>query len=296
MRHLINTGALVLTLAITGCATNNPKDPLEPFNRAMFSFNDKVDEVALKPTAEAYSHLPSFVQTGVSNFFGNLSDVWTAVNNILQGKVSDGLSDVMRVAVNTTFGIGGLFDLGSEAGLPKHKEDFGQTLGKWGVGPGPFVVLPLFGFSTLRDTAALPVDTLGDVWWQVASPMSVRNTGYVVRVVDHRAALLDASSLLEDAALDRYVFVRDAYMQRRESQVHDGASPKTSYEQEEAPEIGENKVEQKSDPVQPETKPVNPTVDAAMQSVEPHAEPIVETEKNSVIGNKSIGVDSTATR
>lgn len=232
MKYVARVCVILVTLALAGCASTNPKDPLEGFNRAMFSFNDAVDQAALRPAAEAYSEMPTFIQTGVSNFFGNLGDVWTAVNNLLQGKFADGMSDVMRVAFNSTFGLGGLLDIGSEAGLVKHSEDFGQTLGVWGVGPGPYVVLPLLGSSTLRDTAALPVDSQGDAWAYV-TPVDVRNVGTVVRVVDQRAALLGASSLIEEAALDRYVFIRDAYMQRRESRVRDGESPRTSYEDEE---------------------------------------------------------------
>lgn len=236
MRNIGRLSAVTLVFALAGCATNNPRDPLEPFNRAMFTFNDKVDQVALKPAAEVYSKLPSFVQTGVNNFFGNLGDVPTALNNFLQGKMADGLSDVMRVAVNTTFGIFGLLDISSEAGLYKHKEDFGQTLGKWGVQSGPYIVLPLLGSSTLRDTAAIPVDFETDLW-QYATPVPVRNSGSVVRVVDQRAALLDASDLLEDAALDRYGFVRDAYLQRRQNKVYDGEPPETSYEYDVGPTI-----------------------------------------------------------
>jgi phospholipid-binding lipoprotein MlaA len=232
MKYVARVCVILLTLALAGCASTNPKDPFEDFNRAMFSFNDAVDEAALKPAAEAYSEMPTFIQTGVSNFFGNLGDVWTAVNNLLQGKFADGMSDVMRVAFNSTFGLGGLLDIGSEAGLVKHREDFGQTLGVWGVGSGPYVVLPLLGSSTLRDTAALPVDFQGDAWAYV-TPVDVRNVGSVVRVVDQRAALLGASSLIEEAALDRYVFIRDAYMQRQESKIRDGESPRTSYEGEE---------------------------------------------------------------
>lgn len=232
MKYVARVYVVIVALALAGCASTNPKDPFEGFNRAMFSFNDKVDQVALKPAAEAYSEMPTFIQTGISNFFGNLGDVWTAVNNLLQGKFADGMSDVMRVAFNSTFGLGGLLDIGSEAGLVKHKEDFGQTLGVWGVGSGPYVVLPLLGSSTLRDTAALPVDFEGDVLAYV-KPVDVRNVSAVVRVVDQRAALLGASTLIEEAALDRYVFVRDAYLQRRESTVRDGESPKTSYEDEE---------------------------------------------------------------
>ena len=227
---------LALAFALAGCATNNPRDPLEPFNRAMFTFNDKLDEVALKPTAEAYSKLPSFVQTGVGNFFGNLGDVPTALNNFLQGKIADGFSDVMRVAVNTFLGFGGLLDIASEAGIYKHKEDFGQTLGKWGVGSGPYVVLPFLGVSTLRDTVALPVDFETDPWKHV-DPARSRNAGTAVRVVDQRAVLLDASSLLEDAALDRYSFVRDAYLQRRQSKVYDGEPPQIHYESDDDPTL-----------------------------------------------------------
>jgi phospholipid-binding lipoprotein MlaA len=230
MNSFLRIGALAAALALSGCATNNPKDPLEPFNRAMFSFNDTIDRAALKPAAEVYSTvLPGFVQTGIGNFFGNLGDVWTALNNFLQGKMADGLSDVMRVALNTTMGFGGVLDIGTEAGLTKHSEDFGQTLGKWGVKSGAYVVLPFLGSSTVRDTAAMPLDFAGDVW-HYKRPVTWRNTGTVVHVVDLRASVLDASNLLEEAALDRYVFVRDAYLQRRQSKVYDGEVPSSKYE------------------------------------------------------------------
>ncbi|PUA16321.1 VacJ family lipoprotein [Glaciimonas sp. PCH181] len=215
--------ALALVAALSGCATtggaSNPQDPLEGFNRAVFTFNDKLDQVALKPVATAYRDwLPSFVQTGINNFFGNLGDVWSAVNGYLQGSGVDGTTAVMRVAVNTTFGLGGLLDVSSAAGLQKKNKDFGQTLGKWGVSPGPYVVLPLFGPSNVRDTAAFPVDLYGDVW-TYKYPVRWRNTGTVVRLIDKRANLLDAGTLLEEAALDKYEFVRDAYTQRRQSQI-----------------------------------------------------------------------------
>jgi phospholipid-binding lipoprotein MlaA len=218
--------ALGVTVLLSGCAGPNPRDPYESFNRAMFSFNDTVDTYALKPVATAYKNvLPSFVQTGVNNFFGNLADAWSAVNNLLQGNGQAGMSDVSRFALNSTLGIVGLFDIASEAGLQKHKEDFGQTLGVWGVPSGPYLMLPLLGPSTVRDTVALPADYKGDIW-SYKEPTYIRNTGTVLRVVDARANLLDASSLLEDAALDRYEFIRDGYLQRRESQIHpDGDGP-----------------------------------------------------------------------
>lgn len=221
------SAALTLGAAalLSGCAGPNPRDPYESFNRAMFKFNDTVDQVALKPAATAYrAVLPSFVQTGVDNFFGNLADAWSAVNNLLQGKGEAGMSDVTRVALNSTFGLLGLIDFASQAGLPKHNEDFGQTLGYWGVPSGPYLMLPLFGASTVRDTAALPLDFNGDIW-RYKEPIYLRNIGTATRAVDQRANLLDASSLLEDAALDRYEFVRDGFLQRRESKVYDGEEP-----------------------------------------------------------------------
>ena len=213
---------LAAAAALSGCAGPNPRDPYESYNRAMFKFNDTVDQVALKPVATAYKNvLPSFVQTGIDNFFGNLSDAWSVVNDALQGKGTQGARDLGRVGLNTTFGLLGFIDVATPNGLRKHTEDFGQTLGYWGVGSGPYLMLPLLGPSTVRDTVALPVDIAGDIW-HYKDPVYIRNIGTVVRVVDQRANLLDASNLLEEAALDRYEFVRDGYLQRRESQVHDG--------------------------------------------------------------------------
>ena len=224
MTYAARIGAFALAAAaLTGCATNNnPNDPLEGFNRAMFSFNDTVDTVALKPAAQAYDAVvPSPVQAGVGNFFGNIGDLWSSINQLLQGRIEQGVSTFMRVAINTTFGLGGVLDVATEARLPREKSDFGQTLGKWGVGSGPYVVLPFFGPSTIRDTAGLPVDLYGDLW-TYKRPTRWRNVGSVIRVVDRRAQLLDASTLLEDAALDKYDFVRDAYIQRRQSQIDGG--------------------------------------------------------------------------
>jgi phospholipid-binding lipoprotein MlaA len=213
---------LVFTLLLGGCATsNNPQDPLEGYNRAMFGFNDKADKFVMKPVATAYhTVLPSFVQTGIGNFFGNLADVWTGVNNLLEGKGGNGMTDFARVGINSTFGVAGLFDIGSAIGLQKHNRDFGETLGTWGVGPGPYVVLPLLGSSTLRDSVALPVDFAGNPW-SYKYPARVRNEGIALNFVDQRSRLLDASNLLDEAALDRYEFVRDGYLQRRESKVHE---------------------------------------------------------------------------
>lgn len=222
-RRALLATILGLTLALSGCAVgSHPKDPLESYNRIMFGFNDKLDQVLVKPAATVYQDmLPSFVQSGIGNFFGNIGDVWTAVNNLLQGKLENGMTDIMRVAVNSTMGFLGVLDIGSEAGLTKHKEDFGQTLGFWGIKSGPYLVLPVYGSSTVRDTAAFPVDSAADLWGYT-DPVYIRNIGTGVRLVDVRAALLGASSLIEDAALDKYVFTRDAYLQRRESLVQDG--------------------------------------------------------------------------
>ena len=214
--------ALGAAVLLSGCATTaNPKDPFEKFYRAMFSFNDTVDRVALKPAATAYKNAtPTFVQTGVNNFFGNLTDLWSSLNNFAQLKGQDGLNDFMRFAVNSTLGLAGVLDIATPAGMRKHNEDFGQTLGYWGVPSGPYLMLPLLGPSTIRDTATLPADWWGDPWTHV-NDVPWRTGGIVLRAVDQRASVLDASNLLEDAALDRYEFIRDGYMQRRNSKVLD---------------------------------------------------------------------------
>ncbi len=227
--------AVVAVATLSGCATNNPKDPLEPFNRTMFKFNDAIDQAALKPAATAYKRAtPSFVQTGVSNFFGNLADVWTGVNNLMQGKGEAGMSDLTRVSLNSTFGFFGLLDIASEAGIKKHNEDFGQTLGYWGVPSGPYVMLPILGPSTVRDTSALPLDIAADPWGY-NNAVAWRNAGTALRVVDQRATILDASNLMEAAALDRYEFIRDGFLQRRKGQVFDGESSRKNMDNKDAP-------------------------------------------------------------
>ena len=213
-------------VALSGCATNNPRDPLEPLNRGIYSFNSTADKYVLKPVATGYKKvLPSFVQTGVHNFFGNLTDAWSGFNDILQGKADHAADDIGRFVINSTFGVLGLFDVAGKDGIVKHNEDLGQTLGYWGVPSGPYLVLPLLGPSTIRDTAALPGDWYGDIWTH-KDPTRWRNIGTVVKYVDARASLLDASDLVQGAALDEYEFVRDGYLQRREGQVHDGAQSK----------------------------------------------------------------------
>jgi phospholipid-binding lipoprotein MlaA len=219
-------------LLLGGCATApNPEDPLEKVNRAVFSFNDALDRAALKPAATAYKEVtPGFLQTGVNNFFGNLADAWSGVNNLAQGKGQDGMNDITRFAVNSTFGILGVLDIATPGGLRKHSEDLGQTLGYWGVPSGPYLMLPLLGPSTVRDTSALPVDLWGDPWSHT-TPVNLRNTGIGGRAIDQRAAILDASNLLEDAALDRYEFIRDSYLQRRASRVYDDERSQKKHEE-----------------------------------------------------------------
>jgi len=220
--------ALLLAGALAGCATwgDNPRDPLEPLNRAMFSFNDTIDEAVTKPVARGYrAVLPGFVRSGVSNFFSNVEDVWICINDLLQGKFQRGLDDFGRVLFNSTFGIAGVFDFASDVGLPKNNEDFGQTLGWWGVGSGSYLVLPILGPSTVRDGLAFLVDTQADFVWRI-DDVSSRNTAVGVRFVGRRAELLDATSIIEQAALDKYTFVREAWLQRRRSLVYDGYPPR----------------------------------------------------------------------
>lgn len=219
---------------LSGCATTNgdPRDPIEPVNRAVFEFNDTVDRALLKPVAQGYkAAVPGLIRTGVSNFFSNLRDPWIALNQLLQGKVEEGVTDFMRFVTNTTFGLAGIFDVASEGGMPKHDEDFGQTLGAWGVDTGPYLVLPLLGPSTVRDGAGVAVDSVAYLPWRgpgymdAGDEIALRNSLTATDTVQTRAALLDATNVLEEAALDRYAFVRNAYLQRRNNQVYDGNPP-----------------------------------------------------------------------
>ena len=232
-KKLINILMCMGIALMAGCATTQQTervakiDPFESVNRAVFTFNENADEYVIKPVAEAYQFvLPDFVRTGVTNFFSNIGDVFVAVNNLLQGKPGNAANDIGRFLVNSTIGILGLFDVATEAGLEKNKEDFGQTLGVWGVPSGPYVVLPLFGPSSVRDTAGLALDIKTDFILnsnQLNHDQKVGST--VLRVVNQRANLLDASQLLEDAAFDKYSFLRDSYLQRRRNQVYDGNPP-----------------------------------------------------------------------
>lgn len=221
--------ALLSLLVLGGCASNgNPRDPLEPMNRAVYKFNDGVDNLVLKPAASFYRDVvPQFMRTGVSNFFSNINDVIVALNNLMQGKIPTAINDVGRILVNTTLGVFGVMDPATDLGVEKNHEDFGQTLGFWGLGDGPYIVLPFLGPSSVRDTAGW----VGDAYtWPIAylEPTRHRNTLIALRFVEGRADLLEASKILETAALDPYAFVRDAYLQRRRNQVYDGNPPDDS--------------------------------------------------------------------
>ncbi len=229
----MNRTRLVLALAACAlagaCASPrdaDPRDPLEPMNRAVFSFNEAFDTAYAKPVATAYhDKVPEPVRGWVRNFFANIADVFIGFNNILQGKPDDGLQDWVRVAMNTVFGVFGINDVASDMGLEKHDEDFGQTFGRWGVGEGFYLMLPILGPSTARDGVGTALDIYTDPVSNV-KPNRVSYGAVVVRGVSKRADLLDATQLLEEAALDKYVFLRDAYLQRRRSQIYDGHPPR----------------------------------------------------------------------
>jgi len=229
--------AVILILAsgfLSGCAHQNARDPLEPLNRGIYAFNDAVDNALMKPIATGYrAVLPQFVRTGVTNFFSNLDDVTVIVNSVLQLKIPQAVSDTGRFLINTTIGVLGLFDVATHLGLEKHNEDFGQTLGYWGIGTGPYLVLPLLGPSSLRDGLARWVDWKTDpLSWE--DHIRTRNQFLALRFVNTRANLLDSEKVLDAAAIDRYAFLRDAYLQRRRSLVYDG-NPPPEKEEDEAP-------------------------------------------------------------
>ena len=223
--------AILLGLAafLVGCASipagveRSPQDPWEPFNRSVFEFNEGLDAYLLKPVVAGYRFvLPEFVRDGIYNFFSNYNDIYTALYNLLQGKPSYAFNDFMRVVVNTTMGLGGFLDIATPGGLEKHKEDWGQTFGVWGVPPGPYVVLPFFGPSNVRDTFGTVADLESDYLFKYVKDVGLRNSITGLRVVNARNTYYEAGDLLDGAAIDKYSFMRDAYIQRREYQINEG--------------------------------------------------------------------------
>ncbi len=216
-------------------AAPSKKDPFESWNRSVFSFNEAVDTAVLKPVAQAYKDVvPEYVRTLIENVFGNVADAWSTVNHALQGKFESTLQMGMRVATNSVLGFGGLLDIGTEIGLEKQPEDFGQTLGRWGMPSGPYVMLPVLGPSTLRDTAALPVDMQASPTALIDDTRAKLIGVALMQAVSTRAGLLGASRVLDDIALDKYSFLRDAYLARRQNQVYDGNPPESHDDEEDA--------------------------------------------------------------
>ena len=220
----------ITLLSSSGCTTldgpPNPDDPYESFNRSMFSFNESADKYAFKPVAQGYDFImPDIASKGVSNFFNNIDDIVVFFNQLLQFKMTEAVATSARFVFNTTFGIFGLIDVATDMDLPKQNEDFGQTLAVWGVGSGPYIVLPLIGPSTIRDTAGLAVD------WTYFDPIFKRQTlqqsliTLTIKYIDVRAGLLKAGNIIDETALDKYAFIRDAWMLRREFLIYDGNPP-----------------------------------------------------------------------
>ncbi|MFN5097690.1 MAG: VacJ family lipoprotein [Limnohabitans sp.] len=222
---LLGLGMLLLLQACATVKSADARDPWEPMNRSVYQFNDAVDTIAIKPAAQLYVKvLPSMVRTGVSNFLGNLGDVWSMANSAMQLKGQATVETFMRININTFIGLAGFLDVASEMGIEKRREDFGQTLGHWGVASGPYLVLPLFGPSTLRDAVAFPVDMQGNVT-QRLNDEATRYSLLAVRLVDTRSGLLKTVDVIKAASLDPYSFVRDAYLQKRQNDIYDGNPP-----------------------------------------------------------------------
>ena len=266
--RIIRNLALALLLAgAAGCATTGAdgRDPLEGFNRTMYSFNDGFDNAIGKPVATAYRDaVPAPVRGWVRNFFANIADLLIGANNLLQGKPADTVTDWARFAINSTLGVFGINDVASDIGLEKHDEDFGQTFGRWGVDDGAYIVWPFLGSSSVRDSVGLVFDIGLDPVLQ-HKPIRVRNAMSLLRATNRRADLLDASRILEEAALDRYVFQRDAYLQRRRNQVYDGNPPRAAREQ----PLAETAAPQSDGrPVAAESRPASETQASPQPSVE----------------------------
>jgi len=220
---------LCMAAALVGCASipagvePSPHDPWEPFNRSVFEFNEGLDAYLLKPVVAGYRFvLPEFVRDGIYNFFSNYGDIYNIFYNLLQGKPGFAFNDFMRVAVNTTMGLGGFIDLATPGGLEKHKEDWGQTFGVWGVPAGPYVVLPFFGPSNVRDTFGTVADLESDYLFKYVKDVGLRNSITGLRVINARNTYYEAGDLLDGAAIDKYSFMRDAYIQRRQYQINEG--------------------------------------------------------------------------
>ena len=261
----VTSAAVISFILISGCASvsvKNPVDPWESWNRGVSEFNDDLDNKFVKPIANTYVNVvPQFVRTGVNNFFFNLTGVWTVINSTLQLKPKTATEAFMRLNINTFLGLGGLLDIASEMNLERHTADFGQTLGHYGVPPGPYLVIPFLGSSTLRDTLASTVISRGDLVWQLNS-VPARNSLYALRLLDLRANLLRSSSVLEGVALDKYTFTRDVYLQVRRNDILDGKEPPE--DPAEVPEFKENAPSEEKPKIQLEKKSANDADDQVL--------------------------------
>ena len=230
LNHLLKKLILILSIALLSACASVPGgptegDPFESYNRAMFSFNDTLDEYFLKPVAEGYDAiLPSPAKTGVSNFFNNIGDIFVVLNDILQFKFQQAIEDASRLVFNSTIGLYGLIDVATPMGLPKHNEDLGQTLATWGVADGPYIVLPFFGSRTLRDTSDIIFLATYDPLYEIENKEALYGTVFL-KTIDTRYKLLKVSRIVEQAALDKYSFIRDAYLQNRKNLIYDGNPP-----------------------------------------------------------------------
>ena len=228
---------VLLSLLFAGCAVRSPyeeaSDPLEPVNRVIYKFNDGLDRLLIKPVAEGYQeYIPSPARTSVRNFFNNINEPLTIVNNVLQGKPDQAAGDTMRFGFNTIFGVLGLFDVATGWGLEMHKEDFGQTFGVWGFGEGWYLMLPLLGPSVVRDAAGLPLDYQLDPIARNTSGVT-RYSAYSLLFISKRADLLSASDVLDSGSVDSYLQVREAYRQKRWFDIHDGNPPDNDFSDDE---------------------------------------------------------------
>jgi phospholipid-binding lipoprotein MlaA len=278
--------SLILS-GLAGCATTggDARDPFEGFNRTMYSFNDGFDQAIGKPVSTAYRDaLPAPVRTWIRNFFANIADLWIGANDLLQGKPADAVTDWARFAFNTTIGLFGINDVASDFGLEKHDEDFGQTFGRWGFEDGAYLVWPFLGSSSVRDSVGLIPDFHFDPVLR-HKPVRVRNVMTVTRAIGRRADLLDASRILEEAALDKYVFQRDAYLQRRRSQVYDGNPPRAERE---APRAEADESETPQPAAQPTVTP------AVQSSAVPVLPALLPTPEATVSARQSPGLDAAA--